>query len=339
MGQRRTCPNCQSIFVAGKSVAESTARVNGTGGQRRGLLERAAEEQAASVATLGAAKPPIDKTMLGEVAAAICYNCPRCKKPLESPASEAGTKKPCPSCGGRLQVPAASPAPAPAPDSHLNKTLLAESSVPQITPSRPSSSPTPAVAASAAAPQAAPMAALAGWRKWAIAGGVAAVLLLGFLYYAEKQNAIYAQYEAQNAKYLEAQKELIQLKADIEKNTALLKQKQESDAATQKLKEELEARRLALEKERDAERQRIASLNDDKAAAEARAKAKQKDEELERLDKERQQRLKAEQETQAQLAALKLQLETANHRQTIIQQAPPPVVVHPPWYYHHPYWW
>jgi hypothetical protein len=40
MGQRRTCPNCESIFVAGKSVAESNGRINGQ--SRRGLLERAA---------------------------------------------------------------------------------------------------------------------------------------------------------------------------------------------------------------------------------------------------------------------------------------------------------
>ena len=82
MGQRSTCPNCQSIFVAGKSVAESDGRVNGA---RLGLLERAAAE--AQVATL-----PLDKTMLGETEAPIHYNCPRCKAPLEAPASEAGTK-------------------------------------------------------------------------------------------------------------------------------------------------------------------------------------------------------------------------------------------------------
>src|SRR5262249_1618339 len=113
MGQRSTCPNCQAIFMAGKSVAESDGRINGS--TRRGLLERAAD---------GAASPPLplDKTMLGEVEAPIRYNCPRCKKPLESPASEAGTKKPCPYCSGRLQVPAAPARPTIDP---LNKTLLA----------------------------------------------------------------------------------------------------------------------------------------------------------------------------------------------------------------------
>jgi DNA-directed RNA polymerase subunit RPC12/RpoP len=114
MGQRRTCPNCEALFVAGKSVAEANGHANGAA--RRGLLERAGAEAPS-------ARPPIDRTMLGEVAAMIRYNCPRCKKPLESPASEAGMKKPCPDCGGRLQVPA-QPAGAPAPDP-LNKTLLA----------------------------------------------------------------------------------------------------------------------------------------------------------------------------------------------------------------------
>src|SRR5262245_40643740 len=126
MVQRSTCPNCQSIFVAGKSVAESDGRING--GPRRGLLERAAVE---------AQSPPLplDKTMLGEVEAPIRYNCPRCKKPLESPASEAGTKKPCPYCSGRLQVPAAPP--RPTADPGLNKTLLGECT------DHPATAPTP----------------------------------------------------------------------------------------------------------------------------------------------------------------------------------------------------
>ena len=56
----------------------------------------------------------LDKTMLGgEPSPPIQYNCPRCKAPLESPAIEAGTKKPCPECGQRLQVPAAPPPAAP----------------------------------------------------------------------------------------------------------------------------------------------------------------------------------------------------------------------------------
>ena len=109
MGKIANCPNCQSPFQAGKSVADAEVPM---------------KQQAAAMA-------PINKTMLGETEPPIKYNCPRCKKPLEAPTIEAGTKKPCPACGQRLQVPAA-PKPAAAPQPAFNKTMLAanESSAP-----------------------------------------------------------------------------------------------------------------------------------------------------------------------------------------------------------------
>ncbi len=58
----------------------------------------------------------------GKAPSWIKYNCPSCKKPLESSASEAGFKKPCPACGQRIQIPAASAKPL---QSNLNKTMLA----------------------------------------------------------------------------------------------------------------------------------------------------------------------------------------------------------------------
>ncbi len=102
MGSRQNCPNCRTPFLAGKSVSEGAAAAD------------------VPMKYEPAAAPGINKTMLGETEPPIRYNCPRCKKPLESPAIEAGTKKPCPSCGQRLQVPAAPPAPP-----GLNKTILA----------------------------------------------------------------------------------------------------------------------------------------------------------------------------------------------------------------------
>jgi DNA-directed RNA polymerase subunit RPC12/RpoP len=102
MGKRQTCPNCHSPFLAGKSVADAEVPMK----------------------LQPAAATPINKTMLGETEPPIKYNCPRCKKPLESPAIEAGTKKPCPACGQRLQVPATPPSGAP-PQAGLNKTILA----------------------------------------------------------------------------------------------------------------------------------------------------------------------------------------------------------------------
>ena len=88
-----------------------------------------------AVAGAGAPPPPrgpgsaahsLNKTMLAAdeglpAAPPIKYNCPSCKKPLESPASEAGVKKPCPACGQRHQVPAALRAPAQPEQDHAGR--------------------------------------------------------------------------------------------------------------------------------------------------------------------------------------------------------------------------
>lgn len=115
MGTRRICPNCQSPFVAGASVPEARGPQRGT----------PASPVLGAPASYG-------QTMLADQEQPIKYNCPRCKKPLESPPSEGGTKKPCPACGQRLQVPAAPPppAPAPAPAAQLNRTMLADTEPP-----------------------------------------------------------------------------------------------------------------------------------------------------------------------------------------------------------------
>lgn len=101
MGKRHNCPNCQTPFLAGRSEAEPNDAV---------------EPQPAAV-------PALNKTMLAEPEPPIRSTCPRCKKSVESPASEAGTKKPCPHCGQRLLIPA--PPPPAAAQPGLNKTLLA----------------------------------------------------------------------------------------------------------------------------------------------------------------------------------------------------------------------
>src|SRR4051812_15930320 len=88
-GQKHTCPNCQSPFVVGGQ---------GSAPDIIGKKQQAAPAPGEA--------PPLNKTMLAEPDPPIRYNCPRCKKPLGSPASEAGAKKPCPGCGQRLQVPA-----------------------------------------------------------------------------------------------------------------------------------------------------------------------------------------------------------------------------------------
>jgi DNA-directed RNA polymerase subunit RPC12/RpoP len=320
MGQRRTCPNCQSIFVAGKSEAESTGRSNGL--PRRGLLERAGNGVAATAA------PPIDRTMLAEVTQTIRYNCPRCKKPLESPANEAGTKKPCPHCGGRLQVPALPPGPAIDP---LNKTLLAES-VPQQAVALAASSPAPAAAAAAPASKAEPTS--GRWQKYVIGGLVAAGVAFAVLYFNGKHNAA-----VEHEKLLQAQKaELDKLKAEIDLKTAALEKQQKFDAEQRQKWDEqrakLEVRQSELNSQRELELKKLALLNDEKQAAEAKAKLDQKQRELE---KERElaaeQRAKAERDMQAQLDAIRRQLDNANQKSTtIIQTAPPPAY---PWWHHY----
>jgi DNA-directed RNA polymerase subunit RPC12/RpoP len=107
VGRRQVCPHCQSPFVAGKAVAVADVPMN--------------PEPAVANA--------YNKTMIGDMGGPpIRFNCPRCKKPMEVPVIEAGAKKPCPSCGQRLQVPAAPPAPVPAVAAAapgLDKTMLA----------------------------------------------------------------------------------------------------------------------------------------------------------------------------------------------------------------------
>ncbi|MBX9681853.1 MAG: hypothetical protein K2X38_24095 [Gemmataceae bacterium] len=137
MGRRLSCPNCQCLFVAGKTAADDSPAPT-------------------PVAAVRATPAPasVNKTVLGDIEPPVRYSCPRCKTSLESPASESGTKKPCPSCGQRLQVPAPPPAHAPTPA--VNKTVLGVSEhggpavvhdfgtdliVPELVPNAPPSPP------------------------------------------------------------------------------------------------------------------------------------------------------------------------------------------------------
>lgn len=123
-GPDMRCPSCFSIFSLKPAPASP-------------LLARSPGAPAAAVP----AAPTINKTILAQPEAMIRYNCPRCKKSLESPASYAGQKLNCPDCGQRLQIPQPStPPPAPA----VNKTILALEEPAARTP-RPSPPPVPPV--------------------------------------------------------------------------------------------------------------------------------------------------------------------------------------------------
>jgi DNA-directed RNA polymerase subunit RPC12/RpoP len=103
-GQEAQCPACLNLFLV-KAPTPS-------------LLSRpAAPGPAVSVP----ASPP-NRTILAQSEAMIRYNCPRCKKSLESPVSFAGQKLNCPDCTQRLQIPQP-PSPPSAPPA--NKTILA----------------------------------------------------------------------------------------------------------------------------------------------------------------------------------------------------------------------
>ncbi len=118
MGSRQICPKCQSPFFAGKSMTEGRAAASPT------------------LAAAAAAQPSYAKTMIGEAAPPIKYNCPRCKAPLEAEGIEGGMKKNCPNCTQRHQVPAAAKPEPVAQSPALNKTLLAsdESAAPPPAP-------------------------------------------------------------------------------------------------------------------------------------------------------------------------------------------------------------
>ena len=107
MGKHQTCPKCNSLFVAGRSVAEPQPAAPGTPG---------APAAAAAMAPASKSAPPAggyNKTMLVDSSEQIRFNCPRCGKPQVASGIEGGTKKPCADCGQRLQVPPPPAAAAP----------------------------------------------------------------------------------------------------------------------------------------------------------------------------------------------------------------------------------
>jgi DNA-directed RNA polymerase subunit RPC12/RpoP len=379
MGKRFVCPNCQSPFFAGKTL----------------------EESAAAAAPLSAGGPPAGfaKTMLGETAPAIKYNCPRCKAPLEAPASEAGTKKPCPSCGQRLQVPAAAPAAAAAAQPNLNKTLLAADEskaaplppikyncpnckkplespaseagtkkncpacsqrlqVPAAAPAGPNLNktilasdegrpPAPGMAAyaTAAAPGSAGNAA-AGQRyigpvpltarNVAIAAGI--LLLLLILIPAVIRGGKFEDAAAM----AKAQQDLEKVKAEIEARKAEIKDRQLADEHTRQRLEEM-GRELSRQDEqmRENHRSALRAVTDDKLRTQLEEKF-----ERERRDFEQKKRdmEKTQQEALAQAKAAadasRAALEAAQQRQQTIIQQPPPVIYYPPYSprYYWPWW-
>jgi DNA-directed RNA polymerase subunit RPC12/RpoP len=319
MGKRHTCPSCQSPFLAGKSVGEAEVPMR---------------YAPAPVAAL-------NKTMLGETAPPITYNCPRCKKPLESPAIEAGTKKPCPACGGRLQVPAAPPASAMP---NLNKTILAsDETKPQTSVIAGVPVPAPAYGAAPAGQSAGAAASGKGspmlTPKMYIIGGVVAGAICLLLLTCIIGAAVSGPSSAEREKYAKAQqdfanaqKELEEIKKGIQQREILLAKQQDLEKQHQRDMDRLMADAKARQDKLDFERTLANS-----AEAKALLEKQQRD-----IDTKKLQDLQAQQrnelELKAKMAALETELAAQKQRATtIIQQPPPPVYYYPPYHYRH-YW-
>ncbi|MBI3823405.1 MAG: hypothetical protein HY289_12110 [Planctomycetes bacterium] len=332
MGKRHSCPHCQSLFLAGKSVAEAEVPM----------------KQSAP------AEMPMNKTLLGETEPPIKYNCPRCKKPLESPAIEAGTKKPCPHCGGRLQIPNAPPPSAPQPN--INKTLLAsdeaapaastgfkaQPSVPMSAPQPPLSVPSSHAGVeqrSTAAPSAVPRMLMFGGLA---AFGLIVLVLLSCIAFAVIRGpktddaALQAALAAQKQAQVDLEKYRLEIAAkqgDLEKQ-----QKSEADmkAQFQRILDEQKARQEKLDRDREFD---LKNAQLDQIAREKRKT--EHDAEQKRIEDERKLRqmefAQMQQKLDAQMEATRKALESANRQAattTTIIQAPPPMP--PPHHWYHP---
>lgn len=308
MGSRTVCPNCQTPFLAGKSVALSEAPMK---------MEKVAAQPAGINKTmLASSEPPLPP---------IKYNCPRCNKALESPASEAGTKKPCPACSQRLQVPAA---PAPV-RSGINKTMLAsDSSYSQ--PPAASQTTQASAGQTSIVPQSMASRILMG-----IGLVIIALLILSFTT---------GPSAADREKYMTAQLELQRLKMEMEQKNALLEQQRKFEAEQKRqfdaIQEENRRRQEKLERDRELDRANQAFLNDQNLAAQQKAKREQEQREIDRLKEEAERKRKQDAaEMEAKLAKLEAEVKAAkNQTTTVIQQAPPPPVYYP-WHYRYYYGW
>jgi DNA-directed RNA polymerase subunit RPC12/RpoP len=321
MGKRQCCPSCQSPFLAGKSVGEADAPI--------------------PMRYEPAAPPAFNKTMLGETAPPVKYNCPRCKKPLESPAIEAGTKKPCPSCGQRLQVPAAPPAPV---QPNLNKTILAsDESKGQFSPIVGVPLATPGPAGPATVPASPPVAGNGppkfSPKMLAIGGAIAGVAFLLLLtcvlaaFLSGPSAADREKYAKAQKDFENMQKELEELKKGIEKREQEKRLELEHQTQVEKLNGEIKDRQARLEYDRNLDR--LNNKNDEAKAAQAKALF---DDQQRKIDADKQAALQKEFEMKTKMAALETELAAQKQRATtIIQQPPPPVYYYPP-YSPYRYW-
>jgi len=384
MGTRQVCGKCHSPFIAGKAITEPQGAGNPTSGSAppynktmlgdtapaikyncprcqaplEALSIEAGTKKSCPACSqriqVPAAPPPaapapppslLNKTMLTSeerwpAAPPIKYNCPSCRKPLESPASEGGVKKPCPACGQRHQVPAAA---SSGPRPNLNKTMLgADANSPQTFGGQPGySTPTAQGAAPvASAPAPAGRITIGSYTisKRALALGAAGVVLFLLV-------VLPAVIRGGKTEDLEAaaaqKKELERAAAEVELKKADVERMNQMEADLHKELDSMAAKQLASEETmRDNHRIALRSITDQKQKADMEDRFQ---EEKRQADKERhemeQEQKKMLAEQKAADAASKAALEAAKQQQQTIIQQPPPVYYYPPysWRYYYPW--
>ncbi|GIW81563.1 MAG: hypothetical protein KatS3mg105_3370 [Gemmatales bacterium] len=310
---RYKCPRCQKPLEAPKSEA----------GVKKPCPACGQRLQVPAPST-PAGDPSLNKTLLAEEQSTappppIHYNCPKCKTPLESPATEAGRKKPCPKCGQRLQI----PYPSSSGASNLNKTLLAEETSPTgITPGQP------LISSSLHAPSAGD--AKTSRRALYIGtgiGGAIFVLLLVLIMTAPQASAARKQYEL-------AQKQLEELKAkELEYQQLLKKLTEDKDREMREAAKRFEEQQKQMQALFEQQLRKYQDENE-------RAKQKQAiEQELQRklaeMKAQHEAELKRLREEQAKKTeSVQKQLNQVVEKQTVVHQAVPV-----PYYRWHPYYW
>jgi DNA-directed RNA polymerase subunit RPC12/RpoP len=284
------CPRCKKELEA-PAIEAGTKKPCPSCGQRL-------QVPAAAAPPLGAPQAGLNKTILAadeSKAEPIRYNCPNCKKPLESPPIEALSKKNCPACGQRFQIPAASTNGAPRPN--LNKTVLASDESREQPSGAPAGAPASAPATTVSASQPTGQAPL--FRRPLViggaVGGVVVVLLLLtcvlsiFIGSGDRKALADSQkeLEALKAKLQKdqeaAERRMEQEKRDNEQRMADLKnrelinalignkqQKADADEKLQRDREEWDRRSRAQQQEHE---RAMAKIQADAAAAAAQAAA------------------------------------------------------------------
>lgn len=295
--------------------------------------------------------PNLNKTMLaGDERAQppIKYNCPNCKKPLEAAAIEAGTKKNCPSCGQRHQIPAA---PSPVGGPNLNKTMLAGDGSSQPVGGAAYASygaPGAAAAAPGAAAPTAPPPMIAGVPVNAKNIAIAVGILLLLLYIVPVLlRGGKADNTAEIAKFEEKRRrdkeELDRAEKDLEQRKVIVADQTDFFAKVRRTLDDM------TKDYRDQESRMRRNYEDALASADDTQKAvlkKKFDAEQRRIDDEKRSREREQQklleETKAKLdessRALKAAEERQKTQQAVVQQ---PVVIPSPVYYppYDPYYW